>query len=199
MPHPSVPQTLDLALDPMRIRPSPQARAQAGSPVPSMRSQESTATAMPQEGTRCSTPSSSVRELTVGGTSFNGGNNSTPGSGSSGSGKSGNTAPKIPESAVLWPFTEALATRRPVHVPSLPDYAIEGFEVRGWGEHAREAVVIPVVVDDSDIPVAVLVVGLNSRRSYDEDYAKWIDLFRLGMSALLTAVKGREADLIRAE
>lgn len=108
-------------------------------------------------------------------------------------------AQKIPESAVIWPFAAAFSSRGTVHVPNIPDYVVEGFELRGWGEHAKEAIVIPIVVDDTDIPAAVLVMGLNSRRPYDDDYASWIDLFRLSLNALLTAVKGREADLIRAE
>ncbi|KAI5119585.1 hypothetical protein M0805_006470 [Coniferiporia weirii] len=103
------------------------------------------------------------------------------------------------EPPVVWPFADAFSSRKPVHVPSIPDYVVEGFELRSWGERAREAIVIPIVVDDTDIPAAMLVLGLNSRRPYDEDYASWVDLFRLSLNALLTAVKGREADLIRAE
>jgi hypothetical protein len=86
-----------------------------------------------------------------------------------------------------------------VHLAHIPDYVVEGFEIRGWGEHAREAVVVPITVDDADLPVALLVMGLNSRRPYDEDYEAWIELTRLSLNSLLTAVKGRESDLIRAE
>lgn len=199
MPHHSVPPIVEIAVDPLKIRPSPQSRAQSASPVPSFRSQDSSATAKPGEQVRSSTPSNPpARALTVSASASVIGANSGNGSGSSGSTDSG-AAHKIPESAVLWPFAEVFATRRPVHIPALPDYAIEGFELRGWGEPAREAIVIPIVVEEADIPVAVLVMGLNSRRPYDEDYANWIDLFRVSMNAMLTAVKGREADLIRAE
>lgn len=102
-------------------------------------------------------------------------------------------------SSCIWPFDAAFSSRRPIHVPNIPDYVVEGFDLRGWGEPAREAVVIPITVDDADLPVAVLILGLNSRRPYDADYEGWIELTRLSLNSLLTAVKGREADLKRAE
>ncbi|KAH8117651.1 hypothetical protein DFH11DRAFT_1724631 [Phellopilus nigrolimitatus] len=203
-PHPSVPEKHELFLDPLTLRPSSKTRLKNGSPAPSSRSHDSSS------DSRASTSTSSTAVPTV------------PGSSPSGSASSRSTEPralsapstfsvtsvdaasatavqKIPESAVIWPFAEAFSSRRPVHVPAIPDYVVEGFELRGWGEHAREAIVIPIVVDDAEIPSAVVVLGLNSRRPYDDDYAGWIDLLRISLNSLLTAVKGREADLIRAE
>ena len=81
----------------------------------------------------------------------------------------------------------------------LPVSAIEGFELRGWGEHAREAVVIPIGSEDSDWPNCILILGLNTRRPYDKEYNNWIELLHLSLNSLLTAVKGREADITRAE
>lgn len=102
-------------------------------------------------------------------------------------------------STAFWPFAEALASRETVHIPALPGYVVEGFENRGWDEPAREAVLIPISVEGAYHPAAVLVLGLNSRRPYDEEYQNFIDLFRLAMSSLLFAVRRREADVIRAE
>ncbi|KAL5533412.1 hypothetical protein ACEPAF_5188 [Sanghuangporus sanghuang] len=199
MPHPSVPQTVDFVIDPSRINRSPQPRPHSASPVPSLPSQDSTVTTVPHEEAHSSTPSnSSTRALTAIPNGSLGGNNSR-GSSVRSANSSTRSIRRIQESAILWPFAEAFATRRPVHVANLPDYVVEGFELRGWGEHAREAIVIPICVEDADVPGAMLVLGLNSRRPYDADYANWIDLFRLAMNAMLTAVKGREADLIRAE
>ncbi|KAI0320178.1 hypothetical protein OF83DRAFT_1281345 [Amylostereum chailletii] len=97
----------------------------------------------------------------------------------------------------FWPFEEAFSARKDMHVEHLPSYVVDGFELRGWKEHAREAVLIPITVDDSDIPGGILVLGLNSRRPYDEDYRGWIDILRVSLCALLTAVQGREADAMR--
>ncbi|KAL5490593.1 hypothetical protein ACEPAI_5427 [Sanghuangporus weigelae] len=199
MPHPSVPQTVDFVIDPLRINPSPRPRPQTASPVPSFSSQDSTVTTVPHEEAHSSTPSNpSARALTAISFASLGGSNSR-GSSVRSVNSSTRSIRRIQESAIFWPFAEAFATRLPVHVANLPDYVVEGFELRGWGEHAREAIVIPICVEDADVPGAMLVLGLNSRRPYDADYANWIDLFRLTMNAMLTAVKGREADLIRAE
>lgn len=98
-----------------------------------------------------------------------------------------------------WPFDQVFSTGRAVLVENIPDYAGEGFETRGWGELAREAVIVPIVADNAELPSALLILGLNSRRPLDKDYADWIDLTRLSLNSLLTAVKGREADISRAE
>jgi hypothetical protein len=100
--------------------------------------------------------------------------------------------------ASFWPFAEAFASRTAMHVPSVPSYVTDGFERRCWQEHAREAVIVPLVSDDSDVPDCLLVLGLNSRLTYGEQYMGWIDLLRISLNALLTAVRGREADVTRA-
>ncbi|KAL5528950.1 hypothetical protein ACEPAG_4924 [Sanghuangporus baumii] len=199
MPHPSVPQTIDFVINPLRKNPSPRPRPQTASPVPSFSSQDSTVTTVPHEETHSSTPSNpSALALTAIPSGSLSGSNSRSSSVRSAN-SSTRSIRKIQESAIFWPFAEAFANRLPVRVSNLPDYVVEGFELRGWGEHAREAIVIPICVEDTDVPGAMLILGLNSRRPYDADYANWIDLFRLAMNAMLTAVKGREADLIRAE
>ena len=191
---------MEVVVDPSKVRPSPQPHAEVASPVPSLRSQDSAGTVLPHEETRSPTSLSSGHAFTAD-TSGSGGSFSgyTSRRGSVRSENTGAGTMRTLENANLWPFAEVFATRRPVHVPSLPDYAVDGFQLRGWGEPAREAIIIPICAEETDIPAAVLVMGLNSRRPYNDDYATWIDLFRLAMNSMITAVKGREADLIRAE
>jgi hypothetical protein len=100
--------------------------------------------------------------------------------------------------ASFWPFADAFAARGAVHVPYLPAYVVDGFATRCWGEHAREAVIIPLKSEGSNAPSCLLVLGLNSRLPYGRGYRAWIDLVRLSLGALLTAVQGREADVTRA-
>ncbi|THH05145.1 hypothetical protein EW145_g5011 [Phellinidium pouzarii] len=196
--HPSVPQIHQVYLDPVTLRPSATLRSKSSSPVPSYNSQDSASDL--RTSTSNSTAATAVPLNGLGIHVHSSGSPVPSATSTSSIGSGGTTGvQKIPESAVIWPFAAAFSSRGTVHVPNIPDYVVEGFELRGWGEHAREAIVIPIVVDDTDIPAAVLVMGLNSRRPYDDDYASWIDLFRLSLNALLTAVKGREADLIRAE
>jgi hypothetical protein len=64
----------------------------------------------------------------------------------------------------------------------LPKHATAGMEKRGWGEHARQALVVPIIAGSGGIEVgyglgtckAVLILGVNSRCPYDSEYEGWI-------------------------
>jgi signal transduction histidine kinase len=101
----------------------------------------------------------------------------------------------------IWRVSDAISLRKTIHVTDIPAAYIEGFEIRGWGELAREAVVIPIMSEDlgQDFPTVILIIGLNSRRPYDEDYATWFDVMRVSLGALFTSVMSKEAEHKRAE
>lgn len=101
--------------------------------------------------------------------------------------------------AEKWPFKEVLQTRKPVVVGDCSSL-VEGFEVRSWNALATSACVIPLSSESSsDIPSAVLVVGLNLRRAYDQDYAEWLHQLRLQLYGGLLQVRSQEAERQRAE
>jgi hypothetical protein len=134
------------------------------------------------------------------GTSFRDRTKKTSSSASSRASSSGVGAAPKSASAAFWPFAETFAARgAAVHVPDLPGYVREGLEPRCWRELPREAVLLPLTSDGSALPACLLVLGLSSRRPYDAEYRAFIDLLRLSLSALLTAVQGREADGARAK
>ena len=192
--HRSFPEAIEVAIDPLALRHSPQTRPH-GSPGPSRHSPDSISPEARNSNFSFTEPRAMVPLFLEGDSRL------TTDSGSAWSSETSSTTAKqrLPKPSTIWPFEEAITSRRSVHVPNLPDYIVEGLEVRGWGEPAREAVIIPVVVDDQDLPCAVVVLGLNSSRGYDSEYPNWVDLLRLSLNALMTAAKGREADLIRAE
>lgn len=101
----------------------------------------------------------------------------------------------------LWRIADAILTLRTVHITDISPESIEGFEIRGWGEPPREAVAIPIISEEKsdDIPAMVMIVGLNSRRPYDGDYATWIDVMRVSLGTMLTSVMVKEAEHKRAE
>lgn len=76
---------------------------------------------------------------------------------------------------------QAVTTGQPVLV-DLPKSATAGMEIRGWGEHARQALVVPIIAGTGGVEVgyglgtckAVLILGVNSRRPYDTEYEGWI-------------------------
>lgn len=109
-----------------------------------------------------------------------------------------------PPTPWTWPIAEAVASRHPILVPSLPVEIAETLSRRTWGDIPRQAVVVPIWAyegdsSDSALPQAVLVLGLNPRRPYDKDYEEWIDLFRISLGASLAAVLSWEAEIQRAE
>lgn len=188
-----MPPTIDLSLDPLTLRPSPKSIASSVSPVPSIHSQDPSS----EIKSPIAAHEDKTRHFILEGRE---GHSKAPSRMSTRStASSSSTSATAARKAMIWPFDQAFSTRRPVFVPNLPNSVIDGFDIRGWGEHAREAIVIPITADDAEIPTAILIMGLNSRRPFDDDYAAWIDLFRLSLNSLLTAVKGREADVIRAK
>lgn len=68
-----------------------------------------------------------------------------------------------------WPFFDIFSSKKPLHIQQLPPSITKGFGYRekGWNDVPREAVVIPVATEGDDVPVAVMIVGLNTRRPYD--------------------------------
>ncbi|CUA71218.1 protein-histidine kinase [Rhizoctonia solani] len=105
------------------------------------------------------------------------------------------------------PFIKQCFTSgRPVLV-NLPQCATAGMEKRGWREHARQALVVPIIAGSGGVEVgfgigtckAVLILGVNSRRPYDNEYAGWIDVVGSSLGQMYMGVTAREADCLRAE
>lgn len=71
--------------------------------------------------------------------------------------------------ATIWPFREALQKKKPVFIADLAGRT-QGFAARGWPDEPKNAVCIPVMLegDTTAIPKAVLIVGLNPRRPWNE-------------------------------
>ncbi|KAG9096794.1 hypothetical protein FRC06_008307 [Ceratobasidium sp. 370] len=102
---------------------------------------------------------------------------------------------------------QAVTTGQPVLI-DLPAQALAGTEKRGWGEHARQALVVPMIVPGTGgVEVGygmgtckvVLILGINSRRPYDSDYEGWIDVLGGSLGQMYAGVTSREADNLRAE
>jgi hypothetical protein len=88
-------------------------------------------------------------------------------------GQSGSTPPAASETD-MWPFKEALQTRRIVLVEDC-SALIAGYPTMVWDELPNAAVVVPIANDsDEGIPSAVIVIGLSIRRPFDEDYESFL-------------------------
>ncbi|WVR09484.1 hypothetical protein IAU60_006552 [Kwoniella sp. DSM 27419] len=95
--------------------------------------------------------------------------------------------------AQCWPIQKTLETRRLVLVEDCRDL-IQGFQIQAWDELPTSAIMVPVANDsDKGIPTAVLVMGLNVRRPFDEDHEAFV------MASGIASVRSTEAEMKRLE
>lgn len=101
--------------------------------------------------------------------------------------------------AERWPFKETLQGRKAVVVDDVTEL-IEGFQVRSWDGLPRKAILLPICNDSSaEIPSGILIVGVNLRRKYDQDYVEWHHQLRLSAYSGLLQVRSVEAEIQRVE
>ncbi|KAH6685941.1 aerobic respiration control sensor protein arcB [Plectosphaerella plurivora] len=71
-------------------------------------------------------------------------------------------------------FREAMRTREPtlLHVRdgSLPEDLLDGIQFRGFGDVCTQAVISPIRPTNGENVLAFLLVGINPRRPYDDEY-----------------------------
>lgn len=98
-----------------------------------------------------------------------------------------------------WPIQKALTSRQCVIVEDCQEL-IQGYPIRVWEELPYAAVVVPICSDTStDLPEAVIIMGLNSRRPLDVEYDNWIHLLRSQLASSLTSVKAYQAEQLRLD
>jgi signal transduction histidine kinase/DNA-binding NarL/FixJ family response regulator len=98
-----------------------------------------------------------------------------------------------------WPIQRALATRQCVIVQDCRELT-KNYPIREWDELPISAIVIPICSDSStDIPESVMILGLNVRRPFDEDYDSWVHVIRSHLASSHTSVKALEAEKFRIE
>ncbi|KAF8603054.1 hypothetical protein BDV93DRAFT_178308 [Ceratobasidium sp. AG-I] len=105
------------------------------------------------------------------------------------------------------PFIKEAVTTGLPRLVDVPSQASVGMDKRGWGEHARQALVVPIIAGTGGVDVgygvgtckSVLILGVNSRRPYDSDYEGWIEVLGSSLGQMYLGVTAREADFLRAE
>jgi len=106
------------------------------------------------------------------------------------------------------PFIKEAVTTGLPRLVDVPSQAMVGMDKRGWGEHARQALVVPIIAGTGGVDVggyglgtckSVLILGVNSRRPYDSDYEGWVEVLGSSLGQMYLGVTAREADFLRAE
>ncbi|GAA6039110.1 hypothetical protein JCM8097_005330 [Rhodosporidiobolus ruineniae] len=94
-------------------------------------------------------------------------------------------------SSTVWPFVEALQSRKPVFISDVGERA-DGFMQRGWPDPVTRAVAIPIMSEGSMTPKALLIVGLNPRRPWNEVMATFLSLIARTLSTGILGIEVAE-------
>lgn len=115
-----------------------------------------------------------------------------------------NTTTTAGSSSAIWPFSEALDSRKPVYISDMQNRN-QGFEVRGWPNSTSgksRGLCIPINYEDdtnsTQAPAAILVVGLNPRRPWNELFASFFHLLTRSIGSGMFSVFVSETDAARA-
>ena len=82
---------------------------------------------------------------------------------------------------------------------SLSSDLIEGLEWRGFGDPCRAAVVCPIHPTTGETILGFLVMGINPRRPYDDDYSLFIQLLGRQLATSMASVVLFEEEIRRGQ
>lgn len=80
---------------------------------------------------------------------------------------------------------------------TLDGSVIKGMDWRGFGDHCTAAVVCPVRLASGDSTLGFLVLGINPRRPYDDDYNLFVQLLSRQLATSMASVVLFEEEIAR--
>jgi hypothetical protein len=102
----------------------------------------------------------------------------------------------------IWPFRKMAVEQKAMEVPLNPE-SMKGILHQGWPEPPTSAVTLPIFgsrdLDGKEIMTGILIVGLNQRRIFDEDYLTWVRICSRHIAAAMNMVRNAEEAAERAE
>ena len=100
-------------------------------------------------------------------------------------------------------FREVITTDRPVLLEvgskDLPPSLLDGLDQRGFGDPCRAVVVCPIHPTTGESILGFLVLGVNPRRPYDEDYSLFVQLLSRQLATSLASVVLFEEEIRRGQ
>ncbi|KAF2006728.1 hypothetical protein P154DRAFT_481635 [Amniculicola lignicola CBS 123094] len=100
-------------------------------------------------------------------------------------------------------FREVMKTDKPVVLSigsgDLPHEMMEGLEWRGFGDACRDVVVCPIHPTTGETILGFLVLGINPRRPFDDDYNLFIQLLSRQLATSLASVVLFEEEIRRGQ
>ena len=101
-------------------------------------------------------------------------------------------------------FREVMKTDRPVVLEAgndgdLPPQLLDNLAPRGFRDQVRAVVVCPIHPTTGDVVLGFLVLGINPRRPYDDDYALFVQLLSRQLATSLASVVLFEEEIRRGQ
>lgn len=100
-------------------------------------------------------------------------------------------------------FREVMKTDKPVLLEigsrDLPASLLDGLEWRGFGDPCRAIVVCPIHPTTGENILGFLVLGVNPRRPYDDDYSLFVQLLSRQLATSLASVVLFEEEIRRGQ
>ena len=100
-------------------------------------------------------------------------------------------------------FREAMKTDQPILLSvadgTLDADLLEGIEWRGFGDECTSAVCCPVHLTGGDSTLGFLVMGVNPRRPYDDDYSLYVQLLSRQLATAMASVVLIEEEIARGK
>ena len=100
-------------------------------------------------------------------------------------------------------FREVMKTDKPllleIGTGDLPAEMLEGLEWRGFGDSCRSVVVCPIHPTTGESILGFLVMGVNPRRPYDDDYSLFVQLLSRQLATSLASVVLFEEEIRRGQ
>jgi hypothetical protein len=111
-------------------------------------------------------------------------------------------APRVATSSDIWPFRKMAKEHTELEV-TLSGKSLEGIQHQGWPDFPTSAVAVPILGarESSGKPVmtGMLIMGLNPRRVFDDDYLSWIRICSRHIAAAINVMRGLENAARKAE
>ena len=100
-------------------------------------------------------------------------------------------------------FREAIKDDRPILLSTedgtLDAHLLKGFEWRGFGDPCKAAVCCPIHLVGGETTLGFLVMGVNPRRPYDDDYSLYVQLLSRQLATAMASVVLFEEEIARGK
>src|SRR5437868_6188856 len=102
------------------------------------------------------------------------------------------------DSPLLSAVADALGRGEMVLVNDLEQHHLQ-LPVGIWGIPPVEALALPIIFPGHSTPTACILVGLNARKRFDEDYRLFLDILARQLASNLAAARAHEEEIKRVE